>query len=524
MPVSSWCWRRRVCVAGRLPLVRCDDFFPCSGRMWPCCSSGAELVGADCGVIRPSAAGARQILRRIGVRDPGSRSGNSRNRLGRRVGTRSHGTRTGATRPSWPRIGSHGDRPRVPRPRPHVAGAAGVVPRRVDSATHAAALRGLGGRVHRPPGRAADRARSPCWRGSPAMSGCSSCCGRRSRSTTGSRGSPTARRRARNRASSRPGRTPSASSILPFFVIYAAWGLIAEDGIAYSLSALDQSDLDGDGGTALDTPFTLATISIVVGAFVLRRLIARFSARLPALVRRDRRLPRGGLGVHRPLVHQGPSRVGSGLARHPAHVRLGRRWLGAAARLGPAAAMARGRDRVDRRPAGRGHLPAPGLARSRGDRSRRRAPAGEACAAVAFRRDSSGGGAALVTAGTAYPPLLDLALGRSARTLAADRDRVATDLARRTRDDGHLRPRIRRFGRRRRLDLRRRLSPARAARSRWWRAWEHPLGLLFDVVVFPLQVCLVAAAFDRCLRAVELAEGGEPVIAPEADTAGRTRR
>jgi hypothetical protein len=58
----------------------------------------------------------------------------------------------------------------------------------------------------------------------------------------------------------------------------------------------------------------------------------------------------------------------------------------------------------------------------------------------------------------------------------------------------------------------------------WWRAWGDPLGLLFDVVVFPLQVCLVAAAFDRCLRAAELADGGEPVIAPEADTAGRTRR
>src|SRR5690349_8256783 len=46
------------------------------------------------------------------------------------------------------------------------------------------------------------------------------------------------------------------TAIVPFFVIYAAWGLINDDGIAYSSAAVDQMNLDNEPGTtALDTPF-----------------------------------------------------------------------------------------------------------------------------------------------------------------------------------------------------------------------------------------------------------------------------
>jgi hypothetical protein len=86
-----------------------------------------------------------------------------------------------------------------------------------------------------------------------------------------------------------PGRAPTfvatwantvGAAIVPFFVIYATWGLINEDGIAYAQAATDQLNLDTEG-TALDTPFGWTTISIVVAAFALRRVIARFAARLP---------------------------------------------------------------------------------------------------------------------------------------------------------------------------------------------------------------------------------------------------
>ena len=74
-------------------------------------------------------------------------------------------------------------------------------------------------------------------------------------------------------------------AILPFFVIYAAWGLIADDAFDYSSAALDQMNLDKAAGTTpLDTPFTWQTISIVVVAFVLRRVLAHFGPRVPAWV------------------------------------------------------------------------------------------------------------------------------------------------------------------------------------------------------------------------------------------------
>ncbi len=47
--------------------------------------------------------------------------------------------------------------------------------------------------------------------------------------------------------------------------------------------------------------------------------------------------------------------------------------------------------------------------------------------------------------------------------------------------------------------------------SFWWSAWDQPIGLVIEFAVFPLQLCLVAAAFDRCLRALNA-----PVSAPVA--------
>lgn len=75
------------------------------------------------------------------------------------------------------------------------------------------------------------------------------------------------------------------SAILAFFVIYAAWGLVQDDRVAYGAASFDQIDYDVQReGTALDIPFSLLTVSVVVGAFVLRRLLTRFEARLPRWV------------------------------------------------------------------------------------------------------------------------------------------------------------------------------------------------------------------------------------------------
>lgn len=77
-----------------------------------------------------------------------------------------------------------------------------------------------------------------------------------------------------------------AGSIVAFFVIYAAWGLVVEDQTEYAASYLEQVDWFAlpDGATA--DPFALGltwiTASIVVIAFVLRFLLKRFANRLPA--------------------------------------------------------------------------------------------------------------------------------------------------------------------------------------------------------------------------------------------------
>lgn len=70
------------------------------------------------------------------------------------------------------------------------------------------------------------------------------------------------------------------SSILPFFVVFATWGMIHDDWVAFSLAQLQQRKFDGTD-PALFIGVTPVTIGVVVAAFVLRLLIKRFAAKLP---------------------------------------------------------------------------------------------------------------------------------------------------------------------------------------------------------------------------------------------------
>lgn len=73
-----------------------------------------------------------------------------------------------------------------------------------------------------------------------------------------------------------------SAAILPFFVIYAAWGMITEDSRDYASAALDQADLWGGGGSrALDVVVDGWSLALVAVAFVGRFVLQRFAARLP---------------------------------------------------------------------------------------------------------------------------------------------------------------------------------------------------------------------------------------------------
>jgi hypothetical protein len=309
------------------------------------------------------------------------------------------------------------------------------------------------------------------------------------------------------------------SSILPFFVIYAAWGLIAEDGIAYSLAFLDQSDLESDG-TALDTPFSLPTISIVVGAFVLRRLIARFSARLPAWF--------GAIAVYLEAVWVfiALSFFKDLLAGVPLWFQTRRmfawavdgweqlrasfdwlQWLGdaiawIALQLGevvaqPLAWLALGAIVLA------GALPLTKRARSsrfdgmREAADRRWSRVGPRTRRIlmlpvnGLRERWQPVGTALRLIWRAGPVALGIyVLAFGVLTVASDWLSIGVY---------HL------------------LGPHDLS---WWKAWEQPFGLLFDVLVFPLQVSLVAAAFDRCLAATSLDELPRQVSDPAGVRSG----
>jgi len=73
------------------------------------------------------------------------------------------------------------------------------------------------------------------------------------------------------------------TSIVPFFTFYAGWKLFEADTIAYAKSALTKINFFEDlkVGTVLNLQLDAATISVVVVAFAARFTIKKFSARLP---------------------------------------------------------------------------------------------------------------------------------------------------------------------------------------------------------------------------------------------------
>jgi hypothetical protein len=295
------------------------------------------------------------------------------------------------------------------------------------------------------------------------------------------------------------------AALVPFFVIYAAWGLINEDGIAYASAAVDQLNLDTKG-SALDTPFGWPTITIVIVAFVLRRLIARFASRLPSWF--------GVVAVYLEAVWVfiALSFVKDLLAGVPEWFATRRMFAWA----------------VD------------GWAEIR-----------EVIPAFQWLSDAWGW-VTLQLGEAVFQPLAWLALAAivlgaamPALTGRTRRERTRLDSAREsaTRRWTAIGPRTRRilmlpvngvlerwqpiatafrliwragpvvmgvyvlaFGvltigtEWLRYGLYHAFGPHDLA---WWTAWDQPIGLLIDTVIFLLQICLVAAAFDRCVRALD---------------------
>lgn len=84
----------------------------------------------------------------------------------------------------------------------------------------------------------------------------------------------------------RPGRNlveALSTSILPFLVVFATWGLIKSDWVAFALAQLEQRDF-GNTEVPLFVSVTPLTVGIVVAAFVLRLVLKRASGRLPKWV------------------------------------------------------------------------------------------------------------------------------------------------------------------------------------------------------------------------------------------------
>ncbi|MEO5919840.1 MAG: hypothetical protein ABIQ01_01725 [Pseudolysinimonas sp.] len=329
-----------------------------------------------------------------------------------------------------------------------------------------------------------------------------------------------------------PGPTPSfftawantvGAAIVPFFVIYAAWGLIREDSVAYSSAAVEQLNLDNTPGTTpLDTPFTLPTISIVVGAFVLRRLIARFSPKLPRWF--------GIVAVYLEAVWVfiAVSFIRDLLAGVPDWFATRRMFAWA----------------VDGWAQLRETLPAVQFVSDGWNWITRQL--GEAV----FQPLAWLALAAIVLAGAL--PLVSRRRRKNRITELGD------SASRRWRAIG---PRTRRilmwpvngflerwqpiatalrliwgagpvvmglyviaFGvltigtEWMRYGLYHALGPHSLG---WWRAWDQPIGLLVDTVIFLLQICLVAAAFDRCIRALDerVSDPAEELAQVESSTA-----
>lgn len=75
------------------------------------------------------------------------------------------------------------------------------------------------------------------------------------------------------------------ASILPFFAFYTAWGMLGDDVRFYAERALEKIDWFTDGtstgGAVLELRAEFATIAIVVVAFLAKFLLKRFRDRLP---------------------------------------------------------------------------------------------------------------------------------------------------------------------------------------------------------------------------------------------------
>lgn len=295
------------------------------------------------------------------------------------------------------------------------------------------------------------------------------------------------------------------AALVPFFVIYSAWGLTAEDGRTYTLMALNQADFGPDSApvTPLDTPFTWQTITIVVVAFVLRRVLGHFAAQLPRWI--------GIISTYLEAVwiFIALAFIGDLLAGIPDWLATRRmfawavdgweqlraqftffQWAGDAiqwtsTQLGdvvfqPLAWLALGSIVLA------GALPL--AARRRSARARR-------TRALVERQWSKVGprtrrilmlpvngflerwqpiSTALRLIWRAGPITLGVyILAFSVLTVGTGWLQTGLYHAFGPHDSG------------------------------WWLAWDQPLSLLLGVLTFPLQVCLVAAAFDRCLRALD---------------------
>ncbi|HTL41271.1 MAG TPA: hypothetical protein VL294_07340 [Pseudolysinimonas sp.] len=295
------------------------------------------------------------------------------------------------------------------------------------------------------------------------------------------------------------------AALVPFFVIYAAWGLTAEDGRAYTLSALNQTDFGADSAqvTPLDTPFTWQTVTIVVVAFVLRRVLAHFADRLPRWV--------GIISTYLEAVwiFIALAFIGDLLAGIP-------EWL-ATRRMFAWAVDGWGQLRSEFR-----------VVEWLGD-------------ALQWTSVQLGN--------VVFQPLAWLALASivlaGALPLAARRRSVRMRRARASfgRQWSRLGPRTRRILMLPVTGILERWQPVATAlrliwgagpaalgvyvlafavltvgtswlqtalyhawgphEAGWWLAWDQPLSLLVGVLTFPVQICLVAAAFDRCLRALD---------------------
>ena len=81
----------------------------------------------------------------------------------------------------------------------------------------------------------------------------------------------------------RPGKSfldSLSSSILPFLIVFATWGMLQEDWVGFSLAQLEQRRYDGTD-PELFFGVTPITVGIVVVAFALRLVIKRYAAKLP---------------------------------------------------------------------------------------------------------------------------------------------------------------------------------------------------------------------------------------------------